>query len=142
METNAIIQLILLVFPGMSLTLASVVSYLLAVLIGAAIAVPSVLFWVRKNLPTLIAFLVYVYDQTNSAKNLKKEDKKGYQVPLAGIEKRELVIGTLSKELLNPDNQVVTKKSLSLFKKIFKIAGGFAGVVDFVVPIMKRIRKK
>lgn len=142
MTNNAVIDLILLIFPALSMSTATILSYAITFLIGLGIGVPAVLLWIRKNLPTIIAFLMYIYKETEKAESMKVEDSKGVLLPMPGPEKYETVMSTLTKEMLNPENKVVTKKNLSLFKKIVGGAKSIGSVIEFVLPIAKLISKR
>lgn len=142
MTNNAVIDLLLLIFPNLSMGAATTISYVLTFLIGLAIGVPAVFLWIRKNLPTIIAFMMYVYKETDKAEEYKVEDSKGILLPMPGPEKYESVMSTVAKEMLNPENKIVTKKNLTLFKRLIGGAKTIGSVIEFLVPITKLIRKK
>ena len=142
MTNNAVIDLLLMMFPNLNNGAAVTISYVLTFLIGLAIGVPAVLLWIRAKLPTIIAFLMYVYKETDKAEGYKIEDRKGMLLPMPGAEKYEFVMSTVAKEMLNPENKIVTPKSLSLFKKLIGGAKTIGSVIEFLVPITKLIRKK
>ena len=142
MTNNAVIDLLLLIFPNLSTGAATTLSYILTFLIGLGIGVPAVFLWIRKNLPTIIALLMYVYKETERAESMKISDSKGVLLPMPGPEKYDTVMSTLTKEMLNPENKIVTKKNLSLFKKILGGAKHLGSVIEFIVPITKLIIKR
>lgn len=134
---NAIVNFVQMIIPGISSGLAMTISYVLTFLIGVAVAIPTVLLWVRKHFPVIIAFLMYVYKQTEKAEELREGGKQ-----LAGTDKKEFVMDSLADAMLDPNNKVVTPKNLSLFKKITGIAGKLGNVIEFVLPLTKLILKK
>lgn len=140
---NPITDLIQMIIPSISPALATTIGYVLAFLVGMFVAIPAVGLWIRKKLPTIIAFIAYVYNEAMIAETRTKvTGKDGIAVPLAGDEKKEIVMMQVSKELLNPANNIVTKKNLTLFQKIFGIAGKIGEVIEFVVPLVNLFTKK
>ena len=142
MTGNPITDLITMLFPSMTAGLATTISSVVTFLIGLVVAIPAVGLWIRSKLPTIIAFIAYVYNEALKAEGITKKDKNDIETPLAGADKKDIVMSTLSKELLNPKNEIVTEKNLKLFKKITGWAGTLGSIVEFVVPIVKTIVKK
>lgn len=142
MPNNIIVDLLQMILPSMSAGLASTLSYVITFLIGLMVGVPTVAVWVRQKFPKIIAFLAYVYDQTAKAEKEVTTDTSGVSVPVTGAVKKTLVMANLTKELLNPENEIITEKNIKLFKKLSGIAGTLGNVIEFIVPIMKRIRWK
>lgn len=134
---TAIVNFVQMIIPGISSGLAMTISYVLTFLIGIAVAIPTVLLWVRKHFPVIIAFFMYVYKQTEKAEDIREGGRE-----LPGVEKKEIVMNSLAEAMLDPENKLVTPKNLSLFKKITGIAGKLGNVIEFVLPITKLILKK
>lgn len=141
MTGHEIIDLIQMIFPTMSSGLASTISYVLTFGIGLIVAVPSIALWIRSKLPTIIAFIMYVYNETVKAEKLSVTDKKGITNIATGEEKKVIVMDTLCQELLDPKNEIVTEKNLKLFKKLTGWGNSLSSIIEFVVPIMKANRK-
>lgn len=140
MDNNAIINLLIAIFPTMSMGLAATISYILVFAIGLLAGIPTVTLYIRKYLPQIIAFLAYVYEQTSKANKLTDVDSKGISIPLIGAEKKDIVTIEMNKALLDPANGIVTKKNISLFQKLSGTAKTIGSVIEFVVPIMKTVK--
>ena len=138
---NSVIQLIQMLIPSISDSLAMTISYVLTFLIGLVIAIPAIGLWIRKKLPTIIAFLLYVHEQAARNETLVSTNH-GVKLPLPGVEKKSIALDTLTKDFLDPKNEIITKKNLKLFEKIFGIAGKLGNVIEFVVPLTKMVLKK
>jgi len=145
--TNVIINLIHHTFPAFSPFIVNSIFWVINTAIAAlALGGGAFIIWLRKNLPVLIAFLVWLQNAiTQEQKKTTIANDGKTLIPLLAEQKKANVMREINSALQNPENQFVTPKAVSTFQKVFAFGQGLSSAVDIFVkiakPVIKMIKK-
>jgi len=144
MNNDVIVNLLIAFFPALqgNMGLAQTIAYVLTFAIGLLVGIPTVTLYVRKYIPQIVAFLMFVYEQTAKAQKLSAPDKNNISIPLDGVKKKDKALLAVNKALFDPNNEIVTKKAMKAYKNVTGKDGDISSVIDAVVPVMKAVKRK